>query len=414
MESVGRERKYHMSSGFTPHHHPLTRGAQERLLSLWSQKTASPGGHRCKGCWLNLRSCYCSYLNQRRLVYNVRRGSGSKIESAVDDWEQTCSLTSSSSSSSSPSPPPLPSPQHVEFVIYYHYRELGRSANTAHLLESLFDIETIIFGDSDKEIAMAEQLKEEYIEGRRRTVILYPSKDAKGLDEWMLENGERGIGDKSCNSFDSISEYDRRALRIVLLDGTYSDASMMARHLEQLLTTYSVPCPLVKLDLEDGMCRSAYVGFLLVASYPLTTPKVNGNKSKWRLTLPIGIMYQPNPEKICTLQAGILAARQAARSAADHRFCDMLNEDLELWIEYILTQKIKTGKAQPKRANKLTTDFVPSEKVLSYLKENPPPVGVLKMKGTGSLYGMCPNFIVANVSTVLSRYLQIFSFNRGL
>ena len=41
-------------------------------------------------------------------------------------------------------------------------------------------------------------------------------------------------------------------LRLILLDGTYSDADKLARHLEQLLHTYECPSPLVKLDLDDG------------------------------------------------------------------------------------------------------------------------------------------------------------------
>ena len=250
--------KMQVSASFTPYHYPQTQGAQRRFLSFWEEKTM-PGGHRCKVCWLNLRSCYCSYLVQRRILY--RASTKSQRVSKGDEEKQTPSSPHFHSSAFE-SLLSSEGAAHIEFILYYHYRELGRSANTAHLLESLLDVPVIVFGDSEKEISLAEEMKKEFMEGTRRTVILYPSKDAIGLDEWLLDNNvdesEPSSGDSPSSSV--CDGRNRGVLRVVLLDGTYSDASMMANHLKQLLATYGVPCPLVKLNLENGKCQSAYVG----------------------------------------------------------------------------------------------------------------------------------------------------------
>lgn len=128
--------------------------------------------------------------------------------------------------------------------------------------------------------------------------------------------------------------------------------------------------PLVKLDLEGGKCSSSM----------------------------LGIMYQPSPEKICTFQAAVMAASQLAESCIidmmtmkpfsyDRQkvlgsyttLIRMLEEDLNRWVEYILEKKIKFGKVKKKSSNKVV-DMVPSEIVMSHLTNNPPNVGVMKLR----------------------------------
>lgn len=50
-----------------------------------------------------------------------------------------------------------------------------------------------------------------------------------------------------------------------------------------------------------------------------------------------GIMTQPSEVKICSLQALVLAMREAQFSSS---VCDMLSEDLTLWIQHILLKKV--------------------------------------------------------------------------
>ena len=45
------------------------------------------------------------------------------------------------------------------------YVHTGRSANTAHLMENLIACDRIIYGDSDREIALAKEIRDEYLAG---------------------------------------------------------------------------------------------------------------------------------------------------------------------------------------------------------------------------------------------------------
>lgn len=68
--------------------------------------------------------------------------------------------------------------------------------------------------------------------------------------------------------------------------------------------------PIVKLDLgETGQCSSAI----------------------------IGVMKQPSGEKICSLQAVIMALQQCG-VASD--LCDSLSDDLNKWLTHILSSQV--------------------------------------------------------------------------
>ena len=68
--------------------------------------------------------------------------------------------------------------------------------------------------------------------------------------------------------------------------------------------------PIVKLDLgETGQCSSAI----------------------------IGVMKQPSGEKICSLQAVIMALQQCGVSSD---LCDSLSDDLNKWLTHILSSQV--------------------------------------------------------------------------
>ena len=74
--------------------------------------------------------------------------------------------------------------------MYYHYQELGRSANTAHLFEAVCprsNYETLIFGDTLGEIGLVQDIIKESKEGRPVTCVLYPSNDAILLSDWIKQ-----------------------------------------------------------------------------------------------------------------------------------------------------------------------------------------------------------------------------------
>ena len=82
-----------IGSQFSPYHHEKTRFAYQHAMKLWSEKVSK--GTRCEACWLRKHDCYCSsYLIHRRKVYR---------EMGYDSNEQ------------------------VEFLLYYHFREIGRT-----------------------------------------------------------------------------------------------------------------------------------------------------------------------------------------------------------------------------------------------------------------------------------------------
>lgn len=65
----------------------------------------------------------------------------------------------------------------VEVIMYYSHQEIGRSANTAHYLQAICPSicsNAIIHGDVDKEIALMDQIEEEFATQSPQTVILFP------------------------------------------------------------------------------------------------------------------------------------------------------------------------------------------------------------------------------------------------
>lgn len=135
-----------------------------------------------------------------------------------------------------------------------------------------------------------------------------------------------------------------------MLDGTFPGASRIAKYLMYSCSLRGIPCPVVKLDLENNACKSAVAG----------------------------MMYQPGKDKICTYQAAVMAMQQASvltndnittttTSIATDKLIKQLHQDLEDWIAYILHTKIKFGKSQPKRSMMHMMDTSPTELVAEIL-----------------------------------------------
>ena len=233
-------------------HHKITKEAYTNALRLWEEGKANINCPRCHKCWLRTYECYC---------HNVTSRSDATMNN-------------------------------VRITMYYHYQELGRSANTAHVLSMLMPdkCEDLIFGDIVGEKKLVDSIKREQDSGNLETCILYPLNDCPTIAEWKASR-------KNPNG----------PLRIVAIDGTYSHAVRQVKHLQHLLgETY---LPVVRLQLE-GHTRSAVAG----------------------------IMRQPTGEKICTMQAIVMALQQAG---ASHELCDTLHSDLMQWIDYIVRRKVK-------------------------------------------------------------------------
>ena len=233
-------------------HHEKTGISYSAKIEWWKDEIES--GRRCCRCWLRKYECFCSKISKMKLDL-------SKFQEKIS----------------------------TRMCIYYHYQELGRSANTAHLYEAIFNsqngnenlsestihssCETLRFGDYDKEMEFLRELNEEQENNCPVTCVLYPSSKSIPLSEWMAAR--------------PVSTTQNRSVRLVVLDGTYPQASRQFKYLShafQLL--YQKEVPVVRLDLGDTPVRSALYG----------------------------IQSQPGINKLCSYQAMILAVRQIGQT----------------------------------------------------------------------------------------------------
>lgn len=218
----------HLNDRFL-YHHEKEIVASALVLSKWDKDILS--GLRCGKCWLRYYDCYCNYISQRKVSLDLI--CNSKLL--------------------------------VHIFIYYHYKEIGRSANTAHLLELLIPhskITRLIYGyDLEKEKAMIEMIIDESKSFNIKTCILYPTKTSELLSKWITANNIRKFeANSSCDN----NNYDNNTtINIIALDGTYGQAETQFKYLKKILLLANVnPIPVVKLDLENGYCMSMMTGLM--------------------------------------------------------------------------------------------------------------------------------------------------------
>ena len=194
-------------------HHEKEILASALIVSKWDKDISS--GLRCGKCWLRFYDCYCNYISQRKV---------------------TLDLT-------------LNSKLLVHIFIYYHYKEIGRSANTAHLLELFIPnskITRIIYGyDIQKEKAMIEMIIDESKNLNVKTCILYPTKTSELLSKWITVNNISKFD--ASNNRNNNSCDNNATINIIALDGTYGQAETQYKYLKKILLQANVnPIPLVK------------------------------------------------------------------------------------------------------------------------------------------------------------------------
>ena len=292
-------------------HHLVAENARF-LIARWQEHCDDPDPERgrCERCWTRKRECYCVYLNEQRTEYKL-----SSPDSSNDMSVKNC-----------------------EVVMYYAPKELGRTPNTAHIFEELLPYcsRRIVLGDEMAEQRLIAEMIQEFREGRRRTCIMYPNRDAMLLSQWVEKARASRCSNATASSVEAPHDYK---IRLIALDGTYSNASRLYKHLQRCLTTAilgpnapenevtlgsdGLPLvPVVKLDLGEGGLRSAMAG----------------------------IMRQPAKDKMCTYQAVVMAMQQLGESP---EVCTSLHGDLDKWIEYILKSSIKLTKNPEKMKRKV-------------------------------------------------------------
>lgn len=317
------------SASTTVSHHPTLINSSKLHLDWWHDLT-NIKKTRCKQCWLRKFDCFCSTLQQLqdRYVPQLQDATVPKV------------------------------------CMYYHFSEIGRSANTGHVLEAICKpiCESLIFSDELAESKLVSELQHQEAHGSDpeevMTCLLYPASNAKLLSEWIgeVESKLPAQGVKQPGRY-----------RVILLDGTYSHASRQARHLQRLCDASGVILPVVKLDLSGGYCKSAIAG----------------------------VMYQPGKEKICTYQATVMALQQLGMKAA---LCNDLLKHLNEWIRcvnavtlsqkhsiimdfedsvslykcdnarYILDSKVKLGKTKIRSSQDALIDQTPMSHLSDYFE----------------------------------------------
>lgn len=273
-------------------YHQTFRDHYENHINDWNT-AVDVSRLRCGQCWLRKYDCRCSYLTERRDFYH-------KALSAAN----------------------------VRICIYYHFMEIGRSANTAHVFPLICPdyTTTVIHGDKSAEDALIEQIIQETLDGSSRTCLLYPCRDSISLDEWLHQPGE---------SMHLQQTSEKPKLRLIILDGTYRAAAQLLRFIQKnMQTNHSLAnsISLVHLNLPENT-RSAAAGF----------------------------MYQPAKDKICSFQAIALAVHEVLK---DQGLLNALTEELDNWIMHILNSRVKNGKHKEKASIK-DVDNSPAE----YVKE---------------------------------------------
>ena len=108
--------------------------------------------------------------------------------------------------------------------MYYHFQEIGRSANTGHLLEMLSPQSScapLVFGDEESESKLIDEMVLEHAENRVATCVLYPSSDAASLAEWAASNKRTNNVCDNGGGVNNVGAGDFVGVRMIALDGTY-------------------------------------------------------------------------------------------------------------------------------------------------------------------------------------------------
>lgn len=271
-------------------HHPSTRESFQRHTQKFQEQCRD---FRCPRCWLRHFDCYCNEIAQR-----IQQYTSDIIASGIY--------------------------QRVNVVMYYHYLERGRSANTAHLFEMFYKdyTEQLVFGDCEKEAALMERMKEDYDQGHASYCVLYPTSGAVSLNEWMKSK-----------------EQLNKPVTLIALDGTYSQALRQYKHLIKSSALHDFPLQAVKLDLGPNGCKSAIEG----------------------------IMVQPQKDKICTYQAVLMALHQIG---LPNPLYDSLRLELDLWLQHILKRSIRQGKMTIKKPKGLIESNQESQGDYNQMNDN--------------------------------------------
>lgn len=123
----------------------------------------------------------------------------------------------------------------IRFIIFMNDREYFRSSNTGKLVNQLIPGSEILIHGIPGSCERLEKILLQDLQSYNETVILYPSKDSKGICEYFLDlkaNKYLEISDKKAeNTLSSMEFYKKLKLKVILIDGTWSQAKSINKSL---------------------------------------------------------------------------------------------------------------------------------------------------------------------------------------
>ena len=174
-------------------HHENALRSYNLKLDWWGNQISTQ--FRCEVCWLRRYECFCNEMKNMGMTLSQFQDSNYPLK--------------------------------IKVCLYYHYQEVGRSPNTAHVFEAISsfadqnifsECEVIIFGDSEKESQLLKDINNDIESNDFKTCILYPAPYCKSIHDWVLTAAKS----KRESQVTQTSNYDTKdTFRLVLLDGTY-------------------------------------------------------------------------------------------------------------------------------------------------------------------------------------------------
>jgi DTW domain-containing protein YfiP len=252
-------------------------------------KVASKSHHRCPHCWHPTISK--EIATSSKTMENSEQPSCQVSRQCICRQLEPLLMRKSETT--------MKIPSNVDLLILMNQKEYMSGGNSAKLLLQLLPdhCELFVFG----KIAEVDRLfhrmvtnenddNDEDDDPMRNTMILWPSPEACSVSEFLHRRSKNG-GSVESNNHDSSSlrtgssASQNQRLKVVVLDGTYTQARNMRKSLRKRIQKGQVPS--VASSSGGRVCKNANE-----ASFPTTTTK------KITTRMPQDVMVRPETESI--------------------------------------------------------------------------------------------------------------------
>lgn len=136
----------------------------------------------------------------------------------------------------------------IKFIIFMNDREYFRSSNTGKLVNLLIPGSEILIHGIPGTLERLEEILSQDLENYNETVILYPSKDSKSVCEYFLDlkkSKYSEFSDEKTENMSSVEFYKKLKLKVILIDGTWSQAKSINKSLPKKITRIVINSKLI-------------------------------------------------------------------------------------------------------------------------------------------------------------------------